>query len=74
MVSDKVTTHLSQAQLMAMARRLRGSFLTLRMDYASQRETVLRATLGRCGNVCALSLSPAFDESHLSDLWSSPYT
>jgi hypothetical protein len=74
MVSGKVTTHLSQAQLIAMARRVRGSFLTLRVDYASQREPVLRGSLGGGGNVCNMHLSLSFDESHLSVLWSSPYT
>jgi hypothetical protein len=70
-----ITVYLSRFQLTALARRIHGSSLTLRVYYVSGRETLFRGSLGSGHNVCTIMpCLLSFNESHLSALWPSPYT
>jgi hypothetical protein len=68
----KIPVYFSQSQLTAVARRLHGSVLPGRLDYASRRETLFRGSLGSGGNVCTMPFPLWFNYSHLLALWSPP--
>jgi hypothetical protein len=70
----KITVYLSQLPVTATTRRLYDSFLTIYVGYVSGRETLFWGSLGGGDNVCTMPFPVLFNESHLSALWSSPYT
>jgi hypothetical protein len=70
----RIPVYFSHSQLTVSARRIHGSFLTVRVDYALGRETIFRDSLGCGDNVCIMPFLLLFGESCLLDMCWPPYT